>query len=49
MGILYGVQGSELSTYALVLLTIASTALLASYTPARRASKIDLSTMLRYQ
>jgi putative ABC transport system permease protein len=43
------VQGWELSTYVLVLLTIASTSLLASYVPARRASKIDPSTMLRYQ
>ncbi len=47
--ILYGIQGWELSTYALVLLTIASTALLTSYIPARRASNIDPSTMLRYQ
>jgi putative ABC transport system permease protein len=48
-GILYGVQGQEASTYTLVLVTIASSALLASYIPARRASKVDPSTMLRYQ
>ncbi len=49
VGILYGVQALDPSTYALALATTASTALLASYFPARHASRADPSTMIRYQ
>jgi putative ABC transport system permease protein len=47
--LLYGVPSRDLSIYVLALTTAASTALLASYFPARRASRVDPSTMLRYQ
>jgi putative ABC transport system permease protein len=48
-GMLYGVQPIDPMTYAAIALLLTITALLACYMPARRATKIDPLTALRYE
>jgi putative ABC transport system permease protein len=45
--VLYGVTAGDPSTYATVVALLASIALLASYLPARRASRLDPIAVLR--
>jgi putative ABC transport system permease protein len=46
-GMLFGVSANDPSTFAAITLSVASVALLASYIPARRASRIDPVEALR--
>jgi ABC-type antimicrobial peptide transport system permease subunit len=46
-GMLFGVSASDPSTFAAITLSVAAVALLASYIPARRASRIDPVEALR--
>jgi len=48
-GILFGVRSWDLATLAAVAATLAVSALLASYIPARRATKVDPMIALRYE
>jgi putative ABC transport system permease protein len=47
--VLFGVQPTDVATYAAVGVGLFAVALVASYLPARRASRIDPVTALRYE
>lgn len=47
--LLYGVSANDFSTYGIVLVLLATAALLASYFPARRAMNVDPLVALRYE
>jgi predicted permease len=48
-GLLYGVRPADAATISGVVLTLAAVAVLASFLPARRATRVDPMTALRYE
>jgi ABC-type lipoprotein release transport system permease subunit len=47
--LLFGVSANDFITYAIVLALLTTTALIASYLPARRAMNVDPMVALRYE